>query len=115
MAHACRRLMDPPPSRSFEQVYRLLEMQPMNIVHLRLRSGARGDAMAGVAWYGRGTDHGDHQHDTEGMRYIEFPRINRVYECCWGNENNHLGREGQWIGHFVRNLELWIDGLTCGK
>ena len=117
MAHNCRKPMSPQPVYGFERMYGLLENEPEGRMQIRMPSGADGSAMPKVASSGGVTDHGSHSHDTRGMKYIQFPYNNRVYECCWGNETNHQGKVekvGQRIGHYVRNLEKWAGALGKG-
>lgn len=65
--------------------------QPSMTVMLVLPSGIGFSATAGKT--------GD------GRYFIECTGNNRIYECCWGNYNNHMGRQGQRIGHYSAELD----------
>ena len=91
MPHDDRPLMQPPPIHTFAQVYVWLEGLPGAQVHLVLPSGVEFVAAARIA--------GD------GRAFIECSGGNRIYDCCWENRNNHMGHEGQRIGHYSAALD----------
>lgn len=41
----------------------------------------------------------------DGRAFIVCTGNNRIYECCWGNYNNHMGQTGQRIGHYSAELD----------
>lgn len=28
-------------------------------------------------------------------KFIQLAHNNRIYPCCWGNQTNHMGKDGQ--------------------
>jgi hypothetical protein len=90
MPHPDRPLMDPLPNHTFQEVYDWVGGQNNQTVNLVLPSGVPFEARAGTT--------GD------GRAFIECTGGNRIYECCWGNYNNHMGQEGQRIGHYSAEL-----------
>jgi hypothetical protein len=45
----------------------------------------------------------------DGRRFIALPHNNRIYEHDWGFVTNHMGRDGQRIGHYARPLDEWCE------
>lgn len=91
MVHPDRPMMDPLPNHTFHEIYSWLEGQNNQAVNLALPSGVTFEARAGNTGGGR--------------PFIECTGSNRIYECCWGNYNNHMGNEGQRIGHYSAELD----------
>ena len=91
MPHADRPLMQNQPRNTFQQVFEWLRNQPSSEVNLVLPSNVNFTAIA--------------SRTNDGRNFIECTGGNRIYECCWGNHNNHMGQEGQRIGHYSAELD----------
>lgn len=92
------RPMNPLPNCSFNQVYERIRCLPNQTVRGLRTTG-------GVPFFARALMAGD------GRRYISLPHNNRIYENDWGYMTNHMGRDGQRIGHYARPLNEWYN--TC--
>lgn len=91
MPHNDRPLMDPQPQHTFQEVHAWIAELPNSEIDLVLPSDVNFTASVGQA--------GD------GRPFIECTGGNRIYECCWGNYNNHMGEEGQRIGRYASELD----------
>jgi hypothetical protein len=86
--------IDPALSLSFDEVYRTISEQPGGqMPELQTTGGVRFVAEAKVT--------------RDGRRFISLPHSNRIYEQDWGYVTNHLGKEGQRIGHYSLPLDRW--------
>lgn len=98
MPHDNRPLMKPQPACNFDEVFETISLQPQKtICGLKTTGGV--DFIAQSK-----TSHNKGQ-------FILLPHNNRIYRCCWGNTNNHMGKEGQRVGHYTRPLDEWCKKL----
>jgi hypothetical protein len=91
MPHPDRPLMKPLPRHTFQEIYQWVEGHDNQTVSLILPSGVTFEARAGTR--------------RDGRVFIECTGGNCIYECCWGNYNNHMGQNGQRIGHYSAELD----------
>ena len=91
MPHEDRPLIQPTPRHSFREVHTWLIGLPNSEIDLILPSGVAFKAVA--------------NQTGDGRDFIVCTGNNRIYECCWGNYNNHMGQEGQRIGHYSSVLD----------
>ena len=42
---------------------------------------------------------------SEVGKFIQLPYNNRISPCCWGNQTNHMGKDGQRIGQYSIPLD----------
>jgi hypothetical protein len=86
--------MNTPPIYSFNHVYeRIRKMPNQTIYGLRTTGGVVFEAKA--------------SETKDGRRFIALPHNNRIYENDWGFVTNHMGNDGQRIGHYARPLDEW--------
>lgn len=89
-----RRQMNPPLKCSFAQVYDAIAASPdQSITGLSTTGGVVFRAQALKA--------------QDGRKYIALPHNNRIYQPDWGYTTDHMGKEGQRIGHYARPLDEW--------
>ncbi len=101
MSHKDRPIMDPPPKCSFEQVFeKILNQSKNEIGGITTTGGVKFSAKA--------------KYTQKGEPYISLPHNNRIYSCCWGNTNNHMGKEGQRIGQYSKPLDEWCQTSAIG-
>ena len=101
MPHDNRPMMNPQPRHNFDQLYRALSQMPNRRVSLVSTGGKDFDAEAKIASRATVAD----------KRCISLSYNNRIYSCCWGNQANHMGSDGQRIGQFARPLDDWVGNL----
>ena len=99
MPHESRRLMEPPPACTFDQVFGQMLAEPDGRVTGLVTTG-------GVAFDAQAKD------SPLVGRFMALPHRNRIYPCCWGNTSNHLGEAGQRIGQYARPLDEWCESST---
>ena len=93
--HNNRLIMNPLPISSFEQVFNaILNMQNSTVTELITTGGVTFSAQAKTS--------------SRVGKFIQLPHHNRIYPCCWGNATNHMGKDGQRIGHYTRALDDWF-------
>ncbi len=91
-------MLDTPLKCSFSQVYDTIVARPhREIADLRTTGGVAFGAQALKA--------------QDGRKYIALPHSNRIYQADWGYTTNHMGKDGQRIGHYARPLDEWCDQL----
>jgi hypothetical protein len=90
--------MNPPLKCRFAQVYDAIAATPHNEVAGLSTTG-------GVAFWAQALEAQD------GRKYIALPNNNRIYQHDWGYTTNHMGKDGQRIGHYARPLDEWCDQL----
>lgn len=91
MPHPDRPLMQNQPVHTFNDVFNWLISLPNATIDLILPSNVGFTATAGQT--------------QDGRNFIVCTGGNRIYECCWGNRNNHMGQGGQRIGHYSAELD----------
>ena len=96
MPHDNRPKMNPPPKHTFDQVYNLLAQKPGKQSPTLYATGRRRVAFIAEA-----------KITLDGRRVVSLPHNNKIYPCCWGNQANHMGRDGQRIGQYARPLDDW--------
>lgn len=102
MPHNDRPLVDPPLKCTFEQMYECMKNLPnKKITNLQTTRGIVFEAMAAES--------------VEVGIFIQLPHNNRIYPCCWGNQTNHMGKDGQRIGQYSRPLDQWCNGMISKK
>jgi len=101
MPHNDRRLMEPQPKCSFEEVFRALSAMPGQKVSGLKTTGEKQVSFEAQARFSHSVG-----------QFILLPHNNRIYPCCWGNTNNHMGKDGQRIGQYARPLDQWCQGLS---
>jgi hypothetical protein len=90
------RQMNPSPNWTFDHIYGKIRNMPNHTVKdLRTTRGVVFKAKA--------------LETRDGRRFIALPHNNRIYEGDWGFVTNHMGKDGQWIGHYTRPLDEWFD------
>ena len=100
MPHSDRPMMNPQPRHTFDQVYNLLNSMPNKQTSLETtgRSNRRGVDFVAEAKV----------TISDNKKYIALPHNNRIYPCCWGNAENHMGKEkGQRIRQYARPIDDW--------
>jgi len=98
MPHDHRPEMNPAPKCTFDQVFDLLLLEPERKATLHTTGPPGVDFVAEAAF------------TEQGQPYISVPHSNRIYPCCWGNSENHMGapeKHGQRIGQYSRPLDEW--------
>ena len=98
MPHDDRPLMNPRPKCTFDQVFDILLLEPERKTTLHTTGKPGVDFVAGATF------------TEQGQRYVSVPHGNRIYPCCWGNSENHMGaagKRGQRIGQYSRPLDEW--------
>lgn len=98
MPHENRPLMKRQPVYTFDQVFDFLSSQPQKTVTGLITSG-------GVSFSAQA------KISPKVGKYISLPHNNRIYYCCWGNTNNHMGKEGQRISQYTRAIDEWCLGF----
>ena len=93
--HNNRLIMNPLPISSFEQVFNAISEMPDKTLEGLLTTG-------GVPFKTQA------KISPKVGKFIQLPHNNRIYPCCWGNVTNHMGKEGQRIGQYVRALDDWF-------
>lgn len=94
--HNNRLIMNPLPASSFEQVFNTI-------------SGMSGETIEGLLTT-RGIPFKAQAKTSPRVgKFIQLPHDNRIYPCCWGNVTNHMGKDGQRIGQYVRTLDEWFQ------
>ncbi len=102
MPHQDRPVMSPAPKCSFETVFEMISKQPINeISGLKTTGGVYFSAQA--------------KYTRNNAPFISLPHNNRIYECCWGNTNNHMGKEGQRIGQYSKPLDEYCYQMEYKK
>ena len=96
--HNDRPIMNPKLRSSFNQVYGAIDLLPNKTVLGLLTTG-------GVSFKA------EVKKSPKLGNFIQLPHNNRVYPCCWGNSTNHMGKDGQRIGQYVRTLDEWYQNL----
>ena len=90
--------MTPSPNCTFADVYSALQRMPnQEVSGLHTTGGVEFSAKADLA--------------RDGRKYIGLPHNNRIYRDDWGFMTNHMGEDGQRIGHYARPLDDWCSGL----
>ena len=96
MPHNNRPLMQPEPLSNFDVAFKAISSQP----HKRV---------TGLRTTGGVTFNADAKTSPKVGKFILLPHNNRIYPCCWGNTNNHMGKEGQRIGQYTRPIDEWCQ------
>ena len=100
MSHTDRKLIKPALICTFEQVYECLLSYPdRKVTNLQTSRGNIFIAMA--------------SESSEVGKFIQLPHNNRIYPCCWGNQTNHMGKDGQRIGQYSISLDQWCNGIIA--
>ena len=102
MPHNDRPIMKPLLISTFDQVFEAISSQPnKEVIGLKTTGGVHFNVQAITS--------------THVGRLISLPHNNRIYPCCWGNTNNHMGKEGQRIGHYTRPIDAWYQNYNKNK
>ena len=108
MPHENRPEMNPPPKCTFDQVFGALgsEVHKKTTLLTTGKIGKPGTAFVAEAKLAQNAE----LHD---KRFISLPHSNRIYACCWGNTQNHMGKDvGQRINQYARPLDEWAAART---
>ena len=97
MPHSDRPMMIPQSMATFDQIYTMLLQCRGKECTLMTTGGVEFVATAATA----------QRVNLPDKRFISLPHNNRIYSCCWGNQSNHMGNEGQRIGQYSRPLDEW--------
>jgi phosphoribosylformylglycinamidine (FGAM) synthase-like amidotransferase family enzyme len=93
-----RLQINPPLSRTFDEVYRAISTQPRaRTPELSTTGGVRFVAGAAVT--------------QDGRRFVSLPHSNRIYEDDWGYRSNSMGKDGQRIGQYSVPIDEWASRL----
>lgn len=96
MPHDDRPLMQSQPLSNFDEAFKAISSQPHErVTGLKTTGGVIFDAYAKTS--------------PRVGKFILLPDNNRIYPCCWGNTNNHMGKEGQRIGQYTRPIDKWCQ------
>ena len=79
---------------SYDQVYRKLLNMPNHLVENLITTGGTNFCAKAL-------------ETRDGRQFIALPHNNRIYKEDWGFSTNHMGKEGQRIGHYARPLDEW--------
>lgn len=102
MPHTDRKRIKPALTCTFDQVYECLLNSPDKKVTNLLTS--RGNLFVAVA-----------AESSVVGKFIQLPYNNRIYPCCWGNQTNHMGKEGQRIGQYSTPIDQWCKGTIAKR
>ena len=98
MPHDDRPRMQPQPVCDFDKVFEAISSQPQKkITKLKTTGDVNFIAEAKTS--------------PDVGQFILLPHSNRIYPCCWGNTNNHMGKEGQRIGQYARPIDEWCQKI----
>ena len=105
MPHENRPEMNPPPKCTFDQVFDILssERNKQTTLFTTGKHSERRVEFVAEAKLGLRVNLPD-------KRFISLPHNNRIYSCCWGNTQNHMGKggkDGQRINQYARPLDEW--------
>jgi len=93
-----RDLINPPLTKTFNDVYEAIKAQPAAQTHgLVTTGGVPFSAEAKIT--------------QDGRRFISLPHNNRIYEGDWGYMTNSMGNDGQRIGQYSVPLNQWATPL----
>ena len=98
MPHDDRPRMQPQPVCDFDKVFEAISSQPQKkVTELKTTGGLNFIAEAVTS--------------PNVGQFILLTHGNRIYPCCWGNTNNHMGKEGQRIGQYARPIDEWCQKI----
>lgn len=102
MPHSDRPQIVPPLMCTFEQVYEcMINFPDKKVTNIQTTRGIVFEAVAAES--------------IDVGIFIQLPHNNRIYPCCWGNQTNHMGKDGQRIGQYSRSLDQWCKGMISRK
>ncbi len=92
--------MNPPPICTFDQIFDALVLEQNKQTTLFTTGQPGVEFVAEAKWASSVA--------LDDKRFISLPHNNRIYACCWGNVQNHMGKDGQRIGQYARPLDKWV-------
>ncbi len=102
MPHSDRKLIKQALNCTFDQVYEcLLNSQDKMVTNLKT---SRENTFFAIA-----------AESSEVGKFIQLPQKNRIYPCCWGNQTNHMGKDGQRIGQYSIPLDQWCKDMIVER